>query len=117
MTYLGTYVFLIAMGFFLLIIIGLGVFVFVDAPKYNMNKWLWILVVCLTPNFIGLIIYLLIRSNNKKEKCIRCNNEIKKDFNICPYCEHDLRLKCSNCKKEISEEWKVCPYCENLINN
>ena len=117
MTFYGTYVFSIIIGMFLLLQIGLGVFVYIDSSKYDMNKWLWILIVCLVPNLMGLIIYLVVRSNNKKIKCIKCNNEIQRDFKICPYCKHDTTLKCNICEREISEEWKVCPYCSNSIRN
>ena len=117
MTFIGTYMFLIFIGVFLAIEIGLGVFVYIDAPKYDMNKWLWILIVCFVPNLMGLIIYLVVRSNNKKVKCIKCNSEIQRDFKICPYCKHENTLKCNNCQKEISEEWAICPYCSNDLRN
>lgn len=96
--------------------IGLGTFVYIDAPKHGMQKWLWILVVTLVPNFLGLVVYLIIRSINEKETCINCGKTIEKDYNICPYCKHNRQLTCENCGQKVKEDWKVCPQCSNELS-
>jgi len=49
--------------------------------------------------------------------CPNCGKSISKDFNVCPFCEYDLRkIKCANCGKDISKDYKVCPYCSSKIN-
>ncbi len=92
----------------------------------------WALVV-LVLNFLGLIIYLILRppefiddvierdleiermqillDNSKQSNCPACRSLIKDDFLICPYCRKKLRNSCINCGKPLSLNWKVCPYC------
>lgn len=53
----------LAMLVFMLII---GTIVYKDAKAYNLNPWLWTLVAILTPNLIGIVIYLVVRSNQQK---------------------------------------------------
>ncbi len=91
----------------------------------------WALVV-LVLNFLGLIIYLILRPpefiddvierdleiermqtllDSKQSNCPACRSLIKDDFLICPYCRKKLRNSCINCGKPLSLNWKVCPYC------
>jgi len=91
----------------------------------------WALVV-LVLNFLGLIIYLILRPpeftddvierdleiermqillDSKQSYCPACRSLIKDDFLICPYCRKKLRNSCINCGKPLSLNWKVCPYC------
>lgn len=91
----------------------------------------WALVV-LVLNFLGLIIYLILRPpefiddvierdleiermqillDNKQSNCPACGGLVKDDFLICPYCRKKLRNSCINCGKPLSLNWKVCPYC------
>ncbi|MTI47364.1 zinc ribbon domain-containing protein [Sporosalibacterium faouarense] len=100
------------------ILTGVGVFVYRDAPKNGMDRKLWTIVALLVPNFMGLIVYLIVRSNKGKEKCVKCGKEVEKDFKVCPHCLHDRTLRCPNCHKEVGEDWKICPYCStNLKEN
>ena len=117
MTFYGTYMMMAILLIVVGIIVALGAFVYRDAPKHGMARWPWILIVCFVPNLMGLIVYLIVRSNNKKTKCINCGKEIEGDFTICPYCKHDMSLKCNHCGKKVSSEWTVCPYCTNNLNN
>jgi len=93
----------------------------------------WALVV-LVLNFLGLIIYLILRppefiddvierdleiermqillDNSKQSNCPACGSLIKDDFLICPYCRKKLKNSCINCGKPLSLNWKVCPYCK-----
>ncbi|MEG1469758.1 MAG: hypothetical protein RSC31_03865 [Anaerovoracaceae bacterium] len=43
--------------------IVIGVFVYKDAIKRETNPWLWTIVAALTPSFIGLIVYLIVRND------------------------------------------------------
>ena len=86
----------------------------------------WALVV-LVLNFLGLIIYLILRPpefiddvierdleiermqillDSKQSNCPACRSPV-----ICPYCRKKLRNSCINCGKPLSLNWKVCPYC------
>ncbi|MBF8983844.1 hypothetical protein IZY60_09865 [Lutibacter sp. B2] len=49
-------------------LVKLAVFIFIifyvyeDAPKYNMNKFLWMVIAIFVPNYIGCMTYLIIRT-------------------------------------------------------
>ncbi|WP_425449360.1 zinc ribbon domain-containing protein [Dethiothermospora halolimnae] len=98
------------------LIIGIASFINRDAPKYGMDKWKWMTIGTYVPNLLGLIIYLVVRSNRRKEKvCVNCGETVDKTFGICPYCGQKLDKSCDNCGKAVKEEWKVCPYCEEKL--
>jgi len=92
----------------------------------------WALVV-LVFNFLGLIIYLILRPpeyiedvlerdleikrmqlllDSDLSSCPSCGNETGPDFMICPYCRKKLKNTCISCKKPLEFNWKVCPYCK-----
>lgn len=82
----------------LLIQIFLAIFVYKDSKKRGMEPILWTLIVIFVPNFIGLIIYLVIRSTHKSN----------------PYINE---LKCNNCGTTIQKDWKVCPNCMSKLDS
>lgn len=91
----------------------IGVFVYRDAKKHHLNQWMWTLVAVYVPYLLGVIIYLVIRNNEKnKLKCLSCGKTVEKDYVMCPHCGHSLKQKCQSCNKYVNEEWKICPYCE-----
>ncbi len=83
---------------FVVIQILLAVFVYKDSKKRGMEPILWTLIVFLVPNFIGLIIYLVVRNTHKTN----------------PYMNN---LKCRNCGTPIQKNWKVCPNCMTKLDN
>jgi len=93
----------------------------------------WALVV-LVLNFLGLILYLILRPpefiddvverdleiermemllDSKQSRCPACGSSVKDDFLICPYCRKKLKNSCINCGKPLNLNWKVCPYCRS----
>jgi len=98
----------------------------------TVNAIFWALVV-LVLNFLGLILYLILRPpefiddiverdleiermqlllNGKQSSCPACGNTVNDDFLICPYCRKKLKNSCINCGKPLNLNWKVCPYCK-----
>jgi len=92
----------------------------------------WAVVVLLF-NFLGLILYLILRPpefiddvverdleiqrmemllGDSQLTCPACGKPIKEDFLICPYCRKKLKTPCINCGRPLKLEWKVCPYCK-----
>ena len=122
---------------FILIVIWLAFvyWTFRDAKLRNTSlvaAVFWALVV-LVFNFLGLVIYLILRPPEYIEdvlerdleikrmqllldsdllSCPSCGNEVKPDFLICPYCRKKLKNTCISCKKPLEFNWKVCPYCK-----
>ena len=91
----------------------ISTFIYKDAPKHCMDPWMWICIAVFVPNLLGLLIYLIVRSDNKtpKVKCISCGNNVNKEYKICPYCGNSLDSKCSKCGTKISPNWILCPKC------
>lgn len=96
---------------------GVGVYVYRDAKKREMNAALWTLVVLLAPGLIGLIIYLIVRSDReiKSTSCASCGSKIDESFRVCPYCSHVLKPHCPHCSHPISAGWYSCPSCGEPI--
>ncbi|MEA2015554.1 MAG: zinc ribbon domain-containing protein [Actinomycetota bacterium] len=92
----------------------------------------WAVIVLLL-NFLGLILYLILRPPefiddiierdleiekterllyNRRQTCPACGKPVNDDFLICPYCRKKLKTPCINCGKPLKLDWKVCPYCK-----
>jgi hypothetical protein len=82
-------------------------------------------------NFLGLIIYLILRpretlaeayARSLEEEallqeleeqgiCPSCKRYITSDFVICPYCRTQLKEPCIKCGRPLNFNWLACPYC------
>lgn len=94
------------------LMITLGVVVYKDAKAHNMSAGLWTAVAVLAPNFIGVIIYLIVRSNQEKKlNCSNCHAEVKSDYNMCPNCQAVFENTCEVCKHAVNTQMAYCPYC------
>lgn len=88
------------------------VLVYKDAQKRDLNPVLWSLIVILVPSLIGLIIYLIVRSDKKKiPLCPCCKSPVKEEYSVCPNCGNRLKNICRNCSAPLLPGWKVCPNC------
>jgi hypothetical protein len=111
------------LGFVLLIyaaiLIGIpaliGVYVYRDAAGRGINRILWALVAALTPAFIGLIIYLLVRGSYPDLKCPSCAADVKEQYTVCPNCGAKLKASCPSCGFPAEPEWVVCPRCASPL--
>jgi len=99
------------------------VWVYRDAERRGMNGVLWALLV-LIGNIIGLLIYLIVRSDvlpasqrsPAQQLCPECNQEIGQGYTFCPHCGKRLQGGvCPACGKPVESNWKVCASCgENI---
>lgn len=64
----------------------LGVWTFLDAKSRKLNAALWVVIVMLVPNFIGLILYFLIGRKQSLTQCIKCNQSVQSKSHFCPNC-------------------------------
>lgn len=82
-------------------------------------------------NYLGLIVYLVIRPKFTIEQiywmdlerryliyetadlrdCNSCGFQLRPDFNSCPQCGTQINVACEQCNEMISKHWKFCPYC------
>lgn len=106
---------------FLTIIIGIpaliGVYVYRDAKRRNMNAPLWALIAILAPSLIGFLIYLFVRGNYDNLQCGSCGTVITKQYIACPSCGAKLKPVCANCSEPVELDWKVCPKCAQPLEN
>jgi hypothetical protein len=105
----------------LIIWIFVIIWVYKDAERRGMNGILWALLVFIG-NLIGLLIYLIVRSDTtlgKEEKreikapqpCPQCGEPVADHFVYCPHCGTRLQPLCPKCGKPVEESWRVCPNC------
>jgi len=71
---------------FIFIPVMIGVYVYRDANTRGMNAPLWTLIAVLAPTFIGLIIYLIVRTDHTTFQCPKCNQALEASWEICPKC-------------------------------
>jgi len=99
------------------------VWVYRDAERRSMSGILWALLV-LVGNFVGLIIYLIVRNDELPvqfaagvtESCSSCGIAVPQKFAFCPHCGTRMKAVCPSCDEPVSSGWKVCPYCgEKLV--
>ncbi len=95
----------------ILIPIFIGIYVFRDAKRRNMNALLWTLMAILVPGLFGFLIYLLIRGNYSDLHCPQCDTPVEQDFIVCSNCGAKLKPTCPNCGRAVDGVWKICPHC------
>jgi len=100
---------------FLVLPILIGVYVYRDAHNRGMNAALWTLIAALAPSGIGLIIYLVVRSDYNSFECPNCKAPILEEYATCPKCGTSLKAKCTNCGKAIASGWQNCAHCGEPI--
>lgn len=93
----------------------IGIYVYRDAKRRNMNAPLWTIIAILAPSLIGFIIYLLVRGNYSNLKCPRCEATVTEQFVVCPKCGTKLRPTCPNCSMAVEPDWSVCPKCTHPL--
>jgi RNA polymerase subunit RPABC4/transcription elongation factor Spt4 len=87
-----------------------GSLVYRDAERHGMDPWLWASVAVFVPAFIGVVIYLIMRSSIGR-RCPQCGRGLQAGFQICPYCGHRQEAHCPQCQTPIAADWKLCPQC------
>lgn len=89
----------------------IGVYVYRDARRREMNGLLWALIAVLAPGLIGFLVYLLVRGNYADLNCPQCGTAVREDFVRCPKCGTKLRPACPNCAMPVEPGWVLCPRC------
>lgn len=101
---------------YIAISILIGIFVYRDACRRDMNAVLWALVAVFAPSLIGFIIYLLVRGNYSNLKCPACGTTVQDHFVVCPKCGARLQPTCPNCLEPVKSDWKLCPKCTQPLS-
>lgn len=95
----------------LLIPAVIGIYVWRDASRRDMNPILWTVVSAAAPACSGLLIYLLVRGRSGLLECPVCKAEVKGQDTACPSCGAVFRPTCASCGCPLQENWTVCPVC------
>lgn len=106
---------LIVLGLFLVLPILIGVYVYRDATSRGMNAPLWTLIAILSPALIGLIIYLIVRSEERALECPSCRASVSESYAVCPSCGTQLKGRCQRCDYPLNASWDHCPQCGETV--
>jgi len=99
-----------------LIHIILAIFVYRDAKKRGLNTKLWTILTLFVPNFFGVIMYFIIRTQTSSKKvCHQCHHNINQDDHYCPTCGANQMETCNRCEQPLHETWIVCPKCAKPV--
>ena len=69
----GLTLFLLTILLLIILPILIGIYVYKDSRMRGMNVVLWTLLSAFAPGFVGLIIYLIVRSDSTGVRCSSCN--------------------------------------------
>ena len=96
------FIFLLPLVFFL--IIPLYGYIYGDAKRRAMRYVMWTLLAIFVPDFIGVIIYFILRDPLPLD-CPSCHNLVPSKFTFCPHCGNALRPYCPQCGKSVERPW------------
>jgi len=89
-------------------------YVYADAGRRGMRRFLWMLVVIFVPNALGFILYFLLRQPVGAQ-CPGCGQILSDDVAYCPQCGTQVAQSCPKCARPIKMSDRFCSACgENL---
>ena len=88
--------------------------VYRDASRRGLDPWLWASVATFLPYLLGVILYLVRRSNGGR-LCVACGRSRSEHLAVCPFCGAADDLRCPQCSKPIAGDWQICPFCRHNL--
>ena len=70
--------------------IAVGVYVYRDANKRNMNSTLWLIIICVSW-VVGAVVYLIVRDDDSAVECPNCQTVVKGNNAFCPKCGTEVK--------------------------
>lgn len=101
---------------FLFALIGIWFFIYQDAGRRGMNRWLWTLIAIFTPNLIGIILYLILR-RPLLTPCPGCGSRVEPQLLYCPGCGSQLKRRCPACNAGLEPGSQFCGTCGTKLEN
>lgn len=95
---------------FLFFAIAVGVWVHGDARRRGMPPLLWALIATFGPNFMGLVVYLVVRKP-LHNPCPSCGETVPEQASFCPHCRAGLQRVCTSCGAVPTADARFCPRC------
>ncbi len=102
--------FIFLMPLFFLALIPLYGYIYGDAKRRGMRYVMWTLLAIFVPDFIGVILYFILRDSLPGD-CPSCHKSVLAKFTFCPYCGASVRPVCPQCGKTLDPAWTNCGYC------
>ncbi|MHB8540979.1 MAG: zinc ribbon domain-containing protein [Candidatus Acidiferrales bacterium] len=102
------FTFLMPLAFFLLV--PLYGYIYGDAKRRAMRYVMWTLLAIFVPDFIGVIIYFILRDPLPID-CPSCHSRAPAKFTFCPQCGSALCPYCPQCGKSVERVWANCGHC------
>lgn len=90
--------------------IAIGVWVYGDAQRRGMPPLLWALIATFGPNFMGLVVYLVVRKP-LRNPCPSCSQEVPEQASFCPHCSAPQQRVCASCSAVPAADAHFCPRC------
>ena len=112
---IGLTIFLLTILLLIILPILIGIYVYNDSRVRGMNVVLWTLISAFAPGFVGLIIYLIVRSGSTGAHCSSCSGLVRESFAVCPHCGTSLKEHCRTCNGVLEYGWANCPQCGTAI--
>jgi len=106
----GQLAFIFLLPLIFLIWIPLLGYVYGDAKRRGMRYVMWTLLAVFVPDFIGIILYFILRDPLPAE-CASCHTVVLAKFAFCPNCGATMRPVCAQCGKTLDQAWRNCGYC------
>jgi RNA polymerase subunit RPABC4/transcription elongation factor Spt4 len=75
-----------------------------------MRYVMWTLLAIFIWNFIGTILYFLMR-DPMPTPCPKCGKLSAQSFTFCPSCGVELMRTCRVCHRKLGPGWSNCAYC------
>jgi CheY-like chemotaxis protein len=47
-----------------------------------------------------------------QQRCPSCKATVEAEFALCPNCLTSLKTLCGRCNQQLKLDWKICPYCK-----
>lgn len=103
---------LLIYGFLLLLVAWAAMvgYIYGDAKRRQMRHVMWTLLAIFIPNWIGIILYFILRDPLPKP-CPGCGHAEKAKFPFCPHCGTLLQPTCPKCDKPVEHSWTNCAHC------
>ncbi len=92
----------------------LGGYVHRDARRRGMRPTPWLLLVLFIPNFVGFVLYFLMR-HPLPVCCPQCGAAVRRGASYCPQCGFQVMPGCPNCRRAISPGDAYCSYCGQAL--
>jgi hypothetical protein len=115
---------LVLAPFFLLTLLGavavaiyvllLG-YVYGDARRRGMNRFLWTLLALFIPYAVGIILYFVLREP-VLVPCPSCGTPARKGHAYCASCGTAVRTICPNCRQPVEAGWRNCALCGHALH-